>query len=228
MNFTLLDLTHSLHPNMAHWDIGCGFQSHTDIDYTDCKSSTKFKVQSMQLKCGIGTHIDAPSHCIQNGKNVDEIELTSLIVPCVVIDLSNKIGTDDYIVTIDDIIGFEHVNGVILNNSFVIIRTGWDIYWNNPVKYRNELIFPSINADVAKYLLNRSIAGLGVDTLSPDTFNSEFPVHKTILGANKYIVENIANSSLMPPIGSHVIILPIKIKDGTEAPARLVGLIGKE
>lgn len=227
MNFKLIDLTHSLHSNIANWDIDCGFQTHTIIDYSDCSTSTKFRVQSIESKCGIGTHIDAPSHCIQNGKNVDEIELTQLIVPCVVIDLSNKIEVDNYIITVDDIISFENVNGVICDNSFVIIRTGWDVHWDNPEKYRNGLIFPSVNVDAARYLIDRNIAGLGVDTLSPDTFDSGFPTHKTILGANRYIVENIANSSLMPPIGSYVIILPIKIKGGTEAPARLVGLISK-
>lgn len=225
VNVRFIDLTHSLHSDIANWDVDCGFNMHVINDYSDCNASVKFKIQSIECKSGIGTHIDAPSHCIEDGKNVDEIELKQLIVPCVVIDLSEIITTDDYIITINDIYNFENIHGVIHGNNFVVIRTGWDKYWNNPEKYRNGLIFPSIDATVAEYLLDKNIAGLGVDTLSPDVFNSEFSVHKILLGGGKYIVENVANSSQMPPVGGSVIILPVKIKGGTEAPVRLVGLL---
>jgi kynurenine formamidase len=228
MSFQLVDLTHVLDSNIPHWDDNCGFNLYNDIDYSDCSTNTKFRVQSISAKCGTGTHIDAPSHCIINGKNIDELELEQLFIPCIVIDLSDKIKNDhNYVVTINDIITFENTHGIITNNSFVIIRTGWDKYWDDVLKYRNELIFPSIAIDVANYLIKQNIVGLGVDTLSPDLANSDYPVHKIILGNNKYIVENIANSHLMPPIGSYVIILPIKIKNGTEAPVRIVGIINK-
>jgi len=32
-------------------------------------------------------------------------------------------------------------------------------------------------------------------TLSPDRADSSFPVHKALLGANKYIIETVANAS---------------------------------
>jgi kynurenine formamidase len=42
------------------------------------------------------------------------------------------------------------------------------------------------------------------------------------------LIENAANLDSITPIGSFVMVLPIKIKDGTEAPVRLVGLIERE
>jgi kynurenine formamidase len=48
------------------------------------------------------------------------------------------------------------------------------------------------------------------------------------LGADKIIIENVANLGSMPPTGGFVMVLPIKIKEGTEAPVRLVGLIERE
>ncbi|KJV56962.1 hypothetical protein OTSKATO_0032 [Orientia tsutsugamushi str. Kato PP] len=48
------------------------------------------------------------------------------------------------------------------------------------------------------------------------------------LGAGKIIIENVANLDSMPPTGSFVMVLPIKIKDGTEAPVRLVGFIERD
>ena len=110
----------------------------------------------------------------------------------------------------------------------MIFWTGWDRYWKQPEKYRNNLVFPSISVEAADFLLTeRNITGLGIDTLSPDNPANGYPVHKLILGANKYIVENIANAGSLPPVGSYSLVLPMKIKDGTEAPVRMVGLILK-
>lgn len=74
-------------------------------------------------------------------------------------------------------------------------------------------------------LLKRNIIGIGIDTLSPDRPENGFPVHNIILDAGKYIVENIANSSKMPATSAYILIMPMKIKNGTKSPVRLVGLI---
>ncbi len=60
---------------------------------------------------------------------------------------------------------------------------------------------------------------------SPDTPESNYPVHKTLLGAGKYLVENVANAQSMPPIGGFTLALPIRLQGMTEAPFRLIGLI---
>ena len=36
-----------------------------------------------------GTHIDAPSHFVANGKNIDELDLKKLIGSCTVVDLTH-------------------------------------------------------------------------------------------------------------------------------------------
>ena len=74
-------------------------------------------------------------------------------------------------------------------------------------------------------LLERGITGIGTDTLSVDTGLQEFPVHRAVLGAGKYLVENIANAKQLPATGAKILILPMKIKDGTEAPIRLIALV---
>ena len=126
--------------------------------------------------------------------------------------------------TKEDVLQFERVYGNIPHGAFVIIYTGWSKRWSQPEKYRNEKIFPSISIEAAEHLLSRNIVGLGIDTLSPDAFGSQFPVHSLILGAGKYIVENVANADQLDPIGSFIFALPIKVFEGTEAPMRLVGM----
>jgi kynurenine formamidase/GNAT superfamily N-acetyltransferase len=221
-NFKIIDLTHSLTPEIPQWGIECGFRHHIVTDYSDCASPVKFRVQRLEMVGGIGTHMDAPAHCIPGSATIDELPLTSLITPCRVIDVSQK-AHERYLIPIEDIQSFEKEHGSIPKNSFVILHTGWGEYWDNPLKYRNNLIFPSLSLEAAKLLLTRDIIGLGIDTLSPDRGGSRFPIHQLLLTAGKYIVENVANAKKLGPIG-FAIALPIKIQNGTEAPIRLVGL----
>jgi len=222
--FKLIDLTHVLKPDMPSWHGDCGFTHNIDQDY-DRTSPYQFRTHTIQMKEGIGTHIDAPAHCHDGGRSIENINVNELASPCVVIDVSKK-AKEDYVVPLDDIKQFEKEYGLIAQGSLVIIRTGWDTYWQQPEKYRNQLRFPSVGREVAAFLLNeRNIRGLGVDTLSPDNPQNGYPVHKMLLGADKYIIENIANAASLPPVGSYSLALPIKIENGTEAPMRLVGLI---
>lgn len=219
----LVDLTHSLNANIPHWDLGCGFMCQTVTDYGAYDTPTKFKVQQLQMVAGIGTHLDAPSHCISGGLNIADIPLAHLIRPCVVIDVAHK-AHENYQVTINDIEEFEAKFKQIANGTLVIIHTGWSQYWHFP-KYRNNLQFPSVSAAAAQLLVSRGISGLGIDTLSPDTGISGFPVHQILLENNCYIIENIANSDQLPASGAYILALPLKIEHGTEAPIRLVGIL---
>lgn len=222
--YQLVDLTHDLSRSSPSWDAVCGFSHNTTLDYSDCDSNTKFRVQEIQMSAGIGTHIDSPSHCKDGGLTVAELELDNLIAPLIVIDVHHKI-TDNYIVSEQDIFEFEEKYGKIQPNSFVAFYTGWSKYWNDPTKYHNNHIFPSISTEVANILISRKITGIGIDTLSPDANNYDFPVHNLILGANKYIIENIAQLDKMPHTGAFAIILPMKAKGLTESPVRMIGLL---
>lgn len=89
--------------------------------------------------------------------------------------------------------------------------------------------FPGFDVKAVEMLIERKIAGIGIDTLSPDGSNNgpgnKFPVHECILRAGKYIIENAAQLSKMPAKGAYVLALPLKITVGAEVAMRLVGLI---
>ncbi len=220
----IIDLTHPLTPEIPSWDGGCGFRLSTITDFQDCSGPDRFRVQEFSSRAGLGTHIDAPAHCFPGATTVDELPLENLVTNCVVIR-PGDIADHTYMVMPDAIQAFELEHGTIPPNSFVIVHTGWSKYWSEPEKYRNKLRFPSVHESTAQLLLERKIAGLGTDTLSADSRGQSFPVHRAILGAGKYLVENIANAEVLPAVGAKSFILPIKIKDGTEAPVRLVALI---
>ncbi len=224
--FRIIDLTHTLTPTTPSWNGGCGFHHEIKLDYKDCATDVKFRVQQIKMHAGIGTHIDAPSHCIPNGKSVADLELQTLIAPCSVIDVS-KDACESLTIEPGRIHDFEKIQGLLPGGSFVIFYTGWDKFWTHPERYRNNYRFPSVGKKTAELLLERRVVGLGIDTLSPDRPEDGFPVHHLLLGAGCYIVENVANACALPPTGFYTCALPLKTQEGTEAPVRLVGLIPK-
>lgn len=222
--YTLIDLTHTLNQNTPSWDGSCGFTNDIKLDYKDCSAEVKFRVQQFKMHAGIGTHMDAPAHCIPGGLTIDQIPLSDLVAPCAVIDVSQN-AHEIYSVSCQDIEAYETINGIISQDSFVMIKTGWERFWFDPIKYRNNHQFPCLSKEAALMLMERNVCGIGIDTLSPDCPETGFPVHQLFLGKGKYIVENVANLDALPPKGSFIMILPMKIKDATEAPVRFVGMI---
>ncbi len=213
-----LDLTHSLHSEIPFWDETNSFKVDIVDDY-----ESGFRTQKMTTDCGVGTHIDSPAACFPNGYSVDRIPIESLIVVCRTINISHKADSDTKL-SLSDIKHFEEKFGPIFLNQFILIATGWGQRWSDPVAYRNDYRFPSISVEAARYLADKRIAGVGIDTLSPDAGGKEFPVHRIFLERNIYIVENVALATSMPPNAS-VIILPLKGQRLTEAPVRLIGMI---
>ena len=222
-NSQFIDLTYALHSTVPNWGIECGFDCQIKVDYQDFKKGTKFRAQHLQMRAGIGTHMDAPNHCIEGGMSVADIPLENLIRPFVVINVEGK-AHETYQVSYEDIVEFESIHGVIPPYHIVIIHTGWGKYWNQG-KFRNNLQFPSVSIEAAEVLLKRGIVGLGIDTLSADTGTSGFPVHRLLLENDIYLIENVSNSERLPPKGGYLITLPLKIQDGTESPVRLVAVI---
>ena len=126
-----IDLTHSLVPNIPNWDGGCGFEKHILFDYDPSTPSgeTTFLVQELKMAAGIGTHVDAPSHCCPGRASVADIPLSDLICPCAVVDVSLRVVDHSYIVSKEDVHLFEEQYGYIKKGYFVIFRTGWDREW---------------------------------------------------------------------------------------------------
>lgn len=226
--FKIIDLTHKVHPDIPTWDMTCGYFIKTMRDYRHCSGEFKFRSQSLDIRASAGTHIDSPAHCFEGAKDVSEISMNDLVRPCVVIDVSEKATKNErYKVSIEDIEDFENKYGKINPKTFVLFFTGWSRFWNEPNRYHNNLVFPSVSAEVAKILLDRQIVGIGIDTLSPDCDEKGSFVHSILLGANKYIVENVANAQNMPARGAYILVMPLNVQGAAESPIRLVGMIPK-
>ncbi len=223
-NYKIIDLTHKVHPDIPTWDLTCGYYVKTMRDYKHCPGEFKFRSQALDIRASAGTHIDSPAHCFEGARDVSDISIKELICQCVVINVSDK-AHEKYKVSVEDIENFEKNYGIIKPRTFVLVNTGWSKFWNDPAKYHNNLRFPSVSAQAAELLLKRNIAGLGIDTLSPDCDEKGSFVHKILLGADKFIIENVANPQEVPEFGAEILIMPLNVQGAAESPIRLVGIV---
>lgn len=227
--FTVVDLTHKVHQDIPTWDMTCGYFVKTMRDYRHCPGEFKFRSQALDIRASAGTHIDSPAHCFEGKRDVSKLTMDELISPVVVIDVSEKANQNErYKASVEDIESFENTYGKIKPKAFVLFYTGWSHFWNEPDRYHNNFVFPSVSAQSANMLLEREITGMGIDTLSPDCDEKGSFVHNILLGADKYIIENVANAQSLPAKGAYILVMPLNVEGATESPIRLVGLVPKE
>ena len=182
-----------------------------------------------------GTHIDAPIHFAAQGWTLDEVPVERLLAPGVVIDVAAAAAQDaDYRLTAEDVRAWERAHGDVPAGAIVLLRTGWSSRWPNALAYLGDdtpgdasrLHFPAYGAEAARLLVEqRGVAALGVDTASIDHGPSvDFRVHRIAAAANVVALENLTNLDRVPPAGSWVAALPMKIAQGSGGPVRVVAL----
>lgn len=179
-----------------------------------------------------GTHLDAPVHFKPDALYVDQIAPQSLILPAAVIDISGRAARDpDTVVTPDDIRAWESRYGRLPANAAVLMHSGWAARVGSTASYRNAdssgtMHFPGFGKPAIDFLLTeRSVAAIGVDTLSLDPGTSpDFAVHNTFLPTNRYGIENLANLDAIPPSGSTLIVGAPKIASGSGGPGRVMAV----
>jgi len=229
----IFDLGHSFDKNTIYWPTEKGF-TFSVIAYGETPKHYFYSANKFCSPEHGGTHIDAPIHFAKQGITVDQIMPEQLIGELLVIDVHQKVTHADYQISLEDLKNFEQKFRQIHRGDIVFFRTDWSQYWPSKKQYLGtdkqgdlkNLHFPGLSVEVANYLLEKNIKGIGIDTASMDPGQSkDFPVHQIILGAGKYGVENLSHLDKLPAVGATVYIAPMKIAGGSGAPTRLFAII---
>lgn len=234
---SIIDLTHTFSEETVYWVTAKEFQLEV-VSRGDTDKGFFYAANNFETAEHGGTHLDAPIHFSKGKQSVEEIPLEKLIGDAIKIDVSDKaLQGRDYLVTVNDFKDWEAVNGKIKDGVIVLLETGHSKYYPDKLEYLgtdqrgveaiNLLHFPGLSSEAAKWLVeNRSISAIGIDTPSIDYGQSEyFKSHVILLSENIPVFENVANLNKLPNKGFEVIALPMKIKDGSGAPLRIVGVI---
>jgi len=180
------------------------------------KSVDGWNSKTLHLYSHAGTHMDAPFHFEVNNRTIDEFEVSRFICDSLVIPIDahagQKIKLEDLGVYAD----------LINKGDGVILKTGWSAYVNEN-SYREEL--PGIHEGLANWFVDKGINMLAVETPSvADVMDMEevTKIHEILLGGDIIIVEGLTNLDSVSKRRVKLIALPLKIKGGDGAPARVI------
>jgi len=205
-----------------------------DIETLFTYAQNGFNMFRWHLVEHTGTHMDAPFHFSTDGMSADQIPLSMLIVPLVVVDIRRKAEEDpDAQLTLDDLRRWERRHGRIPRNACVAMNSGWAEKVDTP-EFRNAdangvLHFPGFHLEAVQFLVEeRRVHGIAVDTLSLDYGPSpDFAVHYFWLPTNRWGMEAVANLNSVPARGATLIVGGPKIAGATGGPSRLIALVPK-
>ncbi len=234
----LLDMTYAYDDNTIYWPTAKSFHLEK-LSWGISAGGYWYASNEYGASEHGGTHADAPIHFAKNGRTIDQVPLEEWIGPAVKIDVRASCEKNrDYLLTLADIDGWEKKFGKIPVGAWVIMNTGIDgKYYPDKKKVLGtdkrgeaalpELSFPGFSAQAVEYLLkNRDIRGIAIDTPSIDYGRSkDFKVHQVLCAADKLALENIANLDQLPTVGAMLYVIPMLIKDGTGAPARVYAIL---
>jgi kynurenine formamidase len=231
-----VDLTHAFSDRTVYWPTDtAGFQLE-ELAFGPTEGGWFYASYAFSSAEHGGTHLDAPIHFAEGRMSTDEIPLSGLIGPAVVVDVTDRVH-EDYLLTLEDLTSWEAEHGPIPDGGILLVRTGWDARWDDRTAYLGtdlvgpeavaELHFPGIGAEAAEWLAqNRGVVAVGIDTPSIDYGQSEdFRAHVILYAENIAGFENVANLDLLPATGSFVVALPMKIEGGSGGPLRIVAFV---
>ena len=231
----LIDLTHNFDENTIYWPTSKSF-TLAPVHKGPTSQGFWYEANNYEAAEHGGTHLDAPVHFAQGQWTVDQIPLSRLIAPGVLVDISSKTsGQPDYLISQQDMLDWEQHNGRLPKGVIVLVRTGWEVFWPDKKKYlgsaqpgeTSDLHFPGFSEAAARFLTReREVAAVGLDTASLDYGPSKvFKAHQVFGAANVPGFENLHHLDALPAKGFRVIALPMKIGGGSGAPLRIVAEI---
>jgi kynurenine formamidase len=193
------------------------------------------------FSCGehTGTHFDAPIHWVSGkdlpNNSVDTISPERFIGPACVIDCSKEARENpDFLLTEKAILKWEKKHGRIPEHSWVLMRTDWSKR-ADPVEYQNYdeegQHSPGPDVEAVKFLVEeRDILGFGTESIGTDAgqayhLRPPYPCHTYMHGAGRYGLQCLANLDQLPPTGAVVIAAPLKIRNGSGSPLRVLALV---
>jgi kynurenine formamidase/glyoxylase-like metal-dependent hydrolase (beta-lactamase superfamily II) len=224
------DLTHTLTPNFPFIPVP-GITFPFGIKPIATMEKNGVRANQWIIHEHLGTQIDAPNHFTQNGIALEKLDVKDLLVPVIVIDISEKSSQNsDAILTVEDIKTWETKHGRVPDNACVMMYSGWEHFLYSD-KYlgldkSHTKHFPGISSEAIHFLTTeRTISGVGVDVISFDPgYDNEYKGHKLLFSANKWAVEAVANLKMIPEKGAWLFVGAPKVEGATGGIVRLLAV----
>src|SRR5262249_5494861 len=162
---------------------------------------TEFQIGKIEMVANTGTYLDSPFHRYEDGKDLSELELTSLA------NLEGLRAKAEGQRAIDST-AFENLD---VTGKAVLIHTGWDRHWITD-KYFDGT-HPFLTKGAAQFLADAGAALVGIDSYNiDDTADLTRPAHSILLRAGIPIVEHMCHLDQLPNEDFKFFAVPVKVK----------------
>jgi kynurenine formamidase len=183
-----------------------------------------------------GTHVDPPGHFHKGLRMVDEIPVSEMMLPLIVIDCSQNVAANpDYQLVLGDVEVWEKKHGRIPPGSFVAMRSDWHkrftdfkAFYNKDEKGQSH--YPGWTIEALKFLFDeRGVTAIGHEPIDADAAVAQkegfFSCESYVLKTNRFQIELLANLDKVPEAGALMVCSWPKPKSGSGFPARVFAII---
>lgn len=206
-----IDVTQPISEDMVFWpgQVGPSFERISNMDSGHIANVTK-----LSLSMHTGTHMDAPLHFFNDGKDIAQMPPETGVG-----DLRLVQHTGANHITADDIRNYENRTRLIEEGERIFFQTRHsDEDW---LKQDFKKDYTAVSARAAEYLREKKIRLVGIDYLSIAPMDDLLNVHHILLGSGIWITEGLKLTGLKE--GDYeVICLPLKIEGADGSPARVL------
>lgn len=190
-----------------------GYKDRSVVHFDEVKNFNRdgARETNIHISAHSGTHIDAPSHFLREGKTIDEIALERYVGDCVVLDMTSCAER----VTRDDLQEHDHLirhGGIILLKTLNSDLTPTD-------KFSPHFVY--LEESGAAYLAEKKIKLVGIDYLGIEHSQPGHPTHEILMNHDISIVEGLR--LLHVNVGAYFFVcLPLHMVGLEAAPARAI------
>jgi arylformamidase len=172
------------------------------------KNGAKANVSRYSFGSHTGTHMDPPFHFIESGITVDKLPLELLMGRARVVEIAHSVIDEAALEEFD-----------FTADVRLLFKTRNSYLWNQR-KFVEDYVY--ITPGAARVLVDNGIKLVGIDYLSVEKFGAAEPeTHLILLNAGTVIIEGLDLREVEP--GDYdLVCLPLKIRDGDGAPARVI------
>jgi arylformamidase len=202
----IYDVSLTIHPDMLVWPGNPPVA--VDVAKAIARGGSS-NVSLLHIGTHTATHVDAPRHFIEGAAGVDAISPSLLLGRARLFQLPKVRRINREVLEELDL---EGVTRLLLGTR------------NSALLKQKEIdtAYAFVTEDAARYLVEAGIRLIGIDYLSIEESQKEGkPTHHALLKAGIIIVEGL-NLADVPSGDYELICLPLKLKDGDGAPARVL------
>jgi arylformamidase len=211
----IIDLSWTITPDMPL------FPGDPAIEVKRLRSvlSDGYQITTWQSGMHVGTHLDAPSHFLEGGGDVEGIALEKVVGPATVIHPE----VVDSIISTASIVKAYQAEAV--KTSILLVNTGWETQRHHP-RYFTE--FYGFEPSLLAFLTANQITTLGVDMPSVKFGTADFSgIHQALLSQGIVIIENLVHLDSVPS-GSLFVGAPLKLSNFDGSMIRAFALVDSD